>query len=178
MILNFIFNFEVSILQSDFVIHKNMTFCQALGNQCKNCLPWLLVKASWRRSKIFKTRRTLVKVYIIDIYMIKWIFRCKKNFVHLPVVHDHGIETSCGVLGPEVTTVIGCDFCDLLGVQVEASSNTCCRVHLQILFKQNFIRNNKIDVIFIWSCDWQIITECTVALYRVNSRSKTISLSL
>lgn len=147
-----------------------MTFCQALGNQCKNCLPWLLVKASWRRSKIFKTRRTLVKVYIIDIYMIKWIVWCKKNFDHLPVVHDHGIETSCGVIGR--------DFCDLLGVQVEASSHTCCRVHLQILFKQNFIRNNKIDVIFIWSCDWQIITECTVALYRVNSRSKTISLSL
>lgn len=63
LILNFIFNFEVSILQSDFVIHKNMTFCWALGNQCKNCLPWLLVKASWRKSKIFQIQRTLVKVY-------------------------------------------------------------------------------------------------------------------
>lgn len=79
--------------------------------------------------------------------MIKSIVKGKKCFNHLPVVHDHSIKTSRGVLVPEVMAVSGGDFCDLLGVQVEASSNTCCRVHLQILIKQNFITNNEIDII-------------------------------
>lgn len=156
---------------------KKWPFAKHLAINVKTACLGFLWKLHEEKAKSFKFREPWLK-YIIDIYMIKWIVWCKKKFDHIPVVHDHGIETSCGVLGPEVTTVIGRDFCDLLGVQVEASSNTCCRVHLQILFKQNFIRNNKIDVIFIWSCDWQIITECTVALFRVNRRSKTISLSL
>lgn len=65
--------------------------------------------------------------------MINSIVKGKKCFDHSPVVHDHGIKTGRGVLVPEVMAVSGGDLRDLLGVKVEASSNTCCRVHLQIL---------------------------------------------
>lgn len=78
--------------------------------------------------------------------MIKLIVKGKTCFNHKPVVHDHSIKTGRGVLVPEVMAVSGRDFRDLLGVQVEASSNTCCCVHLRILIKQNFIINNEIDI--------------------------------
>lgn len=65
--------------------------------------------------KFLKFREFWLK-YIIDIYMIKWIVWCKKNFDYLFVVYDYGIEISCGVFGFEVMIVIGCDFYDFLGV--------------------------------------------------------------